>query len=52
MKWGSYCPLAWAVLHLAIGTALFAILCEAGVFASSSSRIRRVGEKSSNPYYG
>ncbi|USK40337.1 COX15/CtaA family protein [Cytobacillus firmus] len=48
----SYIEISWAVLHLAFGTALFAIICEAGVFASSSSRISRLEEKSSNPYYG
>ncbi|EWG12647.1 cytochrome aa3 controlling protein [Cytobacillus firmus DS1] len=48
----SYIEISWAVLHLAFGTALFAIICEAGVFASSSSRIKRLGEKRSNHYYG
>jgi heme a synthase len=48
----SYIEISWAVLHLAFGTALYAIICEAGVFASSFSRIRRLGEKSSNHYYG
>ncbi|PAE25226.1 COX15/CtaA family protein [Bacillus sp. 7894-2] len=48
----SYIEISWAVLHLAFGTALFAIIFEAGVFASYSSRVRRPGEKSSNHYYG
>ncbi|WP_434964681.1 COX15/CtaA family protein [Cytobacillus firmus] len=48
----SYIEVSWGVLHLAFGTALFAIVSEAGVFVSYSSRSRRVGEKSSNPYYG
>ncbi|MEK3855432.1 COX15/CtaA family protein [Cytobacillus sp. FSL H8-0458] len=48
----SYIEISWAVLHLAFGTALFAVICEAAVFASSSSRISRLGEKSSNHYYG
>lgn len=48
----SYIEISWAVLHLAFGTALFAIIWEAGVFASSSSRISSLGEKSSNHYFG
>lgn len=48
----SYIEISWAVLHLAFGTALFAIICEAWVFASSFGRICRQGEKSSNHYYG
>lgn len=48
----SHIEISWAVLHLAFGTALFTIICEAGVFASSSGKICRHGEKSSNHYYG
>ncbi|MCM3706602.1 MULTISPECIES: COX15/CtaA family protein [Cytobacillus] len=39
----SYIEISWAVLHLAFGTALFAIVCEAGVFASYSCRVKRMG---------
>ncbi|MGV3265655.1 COX15/CtaA family protein [Cytobacillus pseudoceanisediminis] len=40
----SYIEISWAVLHLAFGTVLFAIVFEAGVFVSRSSRVINSGK--------
>ena len=40
----SYIEISWAVLHLAFGTALFAIVFEAGVFVSRSRRVINPGK--------
>lgn len=47
----SYIEISWAVIHLAFGTVLFAIVFEAGVFVSRLSRVITPGKITRNQKY-